>query len=161
MWAYEAIAEELGIEAYLVRDAMSKVFTFDYTAPLGGHKIAAIKEFRRVTGCGLKEAKDAVEAIMACDASRHQQELEKKNKELNIIYNDYAAKSSELKEAVAAHNQTVDDLLNALVEIKALKAELGSMKVTVTDIQRFEDAFNTLLECADVSTLQRFARRNI
>lgn len=32
---------------------------------LAGNKIAAIKDYRELTGCGLKEAKDAVEEIEA------------------------------------------------------------------------------------------------
>jgi DNA-binding transcriptional MerR regulator len=45
----------------LVRDNANKVFDCDHASQ---GKISAIKEFRRATGFGLKDAKEAVEAIM-------------------------------------------------------------------------------------------------
>lgn len=35
---------------------------------IGEHKISAIKEFRQLTRCGLKEAKDAIEGVSALNS---------------------------------------------------------------------------------------------
>ena len=61
----QKIAERFELPLAAVEQfALDSVFEFNYEYAKQG-KIQAIKEFRGATGCSLREAKEAVEAIMA------------------------------------------------------------------------------------------------
>ena len=64
----QKIAERFKISADAVNQFMLDEFEFNHEYAKQG-RIQAIKEFRGVTGCGLHEAKEAVEAIMAVPSS--------------------------------------------------------------------------------------------
>lgn len=64
----QKIAETFDLSTDAVDQVARDAFDFNCEAAKQG-KIQAIKEFRGVTGCGLREAKEAVEAIMAVPSS--------------------------------------------------------------------------------------------
>jgi len=60
----QKIAERFELPVDAVDQFTRDAFEFNYEYAKQG-KVQAIKEFRGVTGCSLREAKEAVEAIMA------------------------------------------------------------------------------------------------